>query len=143
MRGEIRRWPGITAAVVVCAFVLGGCALTQVNEAGTAWTNDQRAGTFDLVADATLESCAQRWADELATLDILVHDSDLLSCLPPGATAAGENLAAGTSVGAALEAILNSPAHATNMRDTRWTRFAVASAYRPDGAIVMVWRFSN
>ncbi len=146
-RKAFRSVPARSLAVlgVVAAVVVSGCALAVVNETTVAWTNDQRdrVGATALTSDALLVGCAQQWADELARRSTLDHDPDLGACLPEGNTAVGENLARGSNLGAALDAVLESPAHFENMTSEGWDSFGFASARLPDGGLVFVWRFAG
>lgn len=145
LRLRRRRVLRVLVMTLALGLLTSACALTQVNDVSSAWTNGQRSGVgvAALAADPTLQGCAQRWADVLASQGSLSHDADFGACLPAGATAAAENLAAGPSLGAALDAILGSPPHVAIMNDPRWTRFGIASARRGNGDVVLVWRFSN
>jgi uncharacterized protein YkwD len=131
------------AVALVALVALAGC---DARTAGFArWTQDQRAshGASELAWDPTLAWCSQVWANHLAeTGGTLVH-GNIGGCMPPGATAQGENLAEGPNDWSTLLAIQNSPAHLANMTDRTWKRFGIGVARTPSGMVIGVWRFSN
>ena len=133
------------AAVLLGALVLAGCdSLLTKTLPYIAWTEQQRdeAGAPRARWDQQLANCADEWAGHLLANDGAIVHGDVLLCMPPGATKAGENISVGPNPFSALQAIVSSPSHVTNMNSHTWTRFGVGVA-TGNGKVMLVWRFSN
>lgn len=118
---------------VVTAVLLSGC-LSANAQSFLDRANQLRAskGVPALATNSTLDAKAQAWAETLAARGTLVH-----SDLPDGLsslswTTLGENLATGAETGdwaARLhEALVESPAHYSNLVDRRFTHMGVGVA---------------
>ncbi|PID70893.1 hypothetical protein CSB37_00150 [bacterium DOLZORAL124_38_8] len=105
------------------------------------WTNQQR--TTNLRSDKTLDKFAQQYAERLATENFLSHTA------PNGLTfqarlkmahltqPTSENLTFGSTKELALQSLLDSPAHTSNMTNPQWSKVGLGMAKNKKGVYIV------
>jgi uncharacterized protein YkwD len=113
-----------------------------------AATNEDRAdaGLEPLVRDASLDSFAGEWSEQLADAGELAHRVGLGAATaeafgPSGWTVTGENVGRGSSPEAVTDAFLASPDHRVNLLDPDFDRVGVAVTVTADGELFVAVNF--
>ena len=135
VRGDtVKLFIARVASVLVVASILVGAGAVSAQAALQddvfSLTNAQRtsAGVAPLTRDATLDSAAQLWANEMSRTRVFEHSSDdwRVARIPAGWTTHGENIAYGhTSANAVMTDWMASAGHRANILRSTFTRIGV------------------
>lgn len=93
-----------------------------------------------LLRHPDLDRAASWQAARMARQRRIYHSRDLTVGAPSGWSILGENVAAGPSLSAALQALENSPPHRQNLIDTRFAYVGIGTVTR-DGVVYLVQLF--
>jgi uncharacterized protein YkwD len=95
-----------------------------------------------LAVRADLQQVSQRWTRTMARTGRMEHNPDYAGQIPSGWTAAGENVAAGFSVGQVTRAWWGSPGHRANLLGD-YTHIGIGYAVSDDGTPYYTQNFAR
>jgi uncharacterized protein YkwD len=91
-------------------------------------------GVQPLTLDPALSAFAQRWADHMASVNLLSHNPALAQS-PGSWTKAGENVGVGGDVDTLFQAFVNSPHHYENLIDPAFNLVGIGTTVDAKGTI--------
>src|SRR5689334_3477368 len=125
-RSVVRAVAGLALVVTL----LAGCLNSQQQTSFNLMNRDRKAhGLSSLGSQTSMQSKAQKWAEQLAR-DNYLHHSTLTSGAPSCWRSLGENIGYGGSLSAVEAAFMNSAPHRANILNGRYTKGGVGVAWR-------------
>ncbi|GAA5029618.1 CAP domain-containing protein [Microbacterium fluvii] len=127
------------------AVTVSGLSTSQIQKLIFDEVNAQRkkAGVKQLTMNSGLNSVATSWSGKQAKAKTMSHNPNYSSQIPKGWKAAAENVAAGFSPAAVVDAWMNSAGHKKNILSTSYTHIGIGVGVDSNGRAYYTQNFGG